>query len=78
MVRKLVTTQRAVLNGSSSTWKEVLFGVPQGSILGPLLFVIFINDIEKAVERVTVIKKFADDRKVGHIEHMNPTHSETL
>ena len=75
---KLFTTQntKTVLNGSSSTWKEVLCGVPQGSVLGPLLFVIFINDIEKSVESVTI--KFADDRKVGHIEHMNPTDSETL
>ena len=37
----------------------------------------FINDIDKAVECVTIIKKLADDTKVGHIV-MNPTDSETL
>jgi len=59
--------QRVVLNGSTSTWKEVLSGVPQGSVLGPLLFIIFINDIDDAVDTITIIKKFADDTKIGQI-----------
>ena len=42
--------QRVVLNGQTSCWKEILAGGPQGSILGPLFFLIFINDIPEGIQ----------------------------
>jgi hypothetical protein len=58
--------QRVVLGGEVSDWIEVLSGVPQGSVLGPLLFLIFINDIDEAAAAVDILRKFADDTKLGH------------
>ena len=51
--------QRVVINGHSSDWSLVLSGVPQGSILGPLLFILYINDLPSAVN--SPMKIFADD-----------------
>jgi ribonuclease P/MRP protein subunit RPP40 len=57
--------QRVVLNGKFSSWEEVLSGVPRGSVLGPLLFIIFINDMDEVVRQINILKKFADDTKLG-------------
>jgi hypothetical protein len=60
--------QRVVLNGKKSNWEKVESGVPQGSVMGPTCFIIYINDIDTAVDTITaIISKFADDTKVGRV-----------
>ena len=54
--------QRVIVDGEISNWKSVLSGVPQGSVLGTILFLIYINDFEDDIS--SKVLKFADDTKV--------------
>jgi len=59
--------QRVVLNGKFSDFCPILSGVPQGSVLGPLLFLIYINDLEKDIK--STVKFFADDTMLFSLVH---------
>ena len=68
--------QRVILNGQFSTWKNVSTGVPQGSILGPLLFLIYINDMTEGLS--TNAKLFADDTSLFSVIHDIQTSANNL
>ena len=59
--------QRVVLNDHCSSWVDIRAGVPQGSILGPLLFLIYVNDLPDGLK--SECKLFADDTSLFSVVH---------
>ena len=68
--------QRVVLNGQVSTYKNIIAGVPQGYILGPLLFLIYINDLTEGL--TTNVKLFADGISLFSVVHDTQTSANDL
>ena len=63
-IESFLTDRQQYVNvkGHSSDWNNVLSGVPQGSVLGPLLFLLYVNDFPDVIK--SVLKLFADDEKI--------------
>ncbi|MES9879786.1 MAG: reverse transcriptase domain-containing protein [Sedimenticola sp.] len=68
-------TQRVVLNGKMSEWRNVNSGIPQGSVLGPILFLVYINDFPDCT--TCLIKLFAADSKL-YSKVNTPAQAESL
>ena len=68
--------QRVVINGQHSDWAPILAGFPQGSILGPLLLVIYINDLPDNLN--SLVKLFADDTSLFSMVHDPTLSAKTL
>lgn len=66
---------RVHVRSSYSTWEQVISGVPQGSVLGPLLFLIYINDLPDSI--YSCLRMFADDTKIWSVIRL-PSDSDKL
>ena len=69
--------QRVVLNDTSSDWRSITAGVPQGSVLGPLLFLVYINDLSDNIS--SQMRLFADDSLLStRVEGVEQTHEKLV
>ncbi len=59
--------QQAVIDGMFSSWVPVTSGVPQGSILGPFLFLLYVNNLPDVLSTTTTVALFADDAKCSKV-----------
>ena len=63
--------QQVNVNGTNSKWANITSGILQGSVLGPILFVLYINDLPENI--VLNVYMFADDTKVFKVQMTKPT-----
>lgn len=56
--------QRVIVEGEESGWYDVISGIPQGSVMGPVLFVLYINDLPDVIKNDSDIYLYADDTKI--------------
>ena len=69
--------QRVTLNGTESDWRSISAGVPQGSVLGPLLFLVYINDLTENIK--SQMRLFADDSSIfTPVKNVEATHEQLV